>query len=164
MYWLPYSSHISYHSSQTPWLPWISYALKNRCSIHARWSKSSLKHSIHFCGLFFPSLKQNSIAYRSCKVSSRPDYIFEIHQLWQSGFSRVYSNSCCSCSFEPEIIKIGQSSHKMSRYNIVNYQDNFECLYTESLETYWMHHVHSHLHTVSLYYNTSVWLNTRDAT
>ena len=31
---------------------------------------------------FFPSLKQNFIAYRSPKVSSRPDYIFEIHQLW----------------------------------------------------------------------------------
>ena len=32
--------------------------------------------------LFFPSLKQNFIAYRS---SSRPDCIFEIHLLWQSG-------------------------------------------------------------------------------
>ena len=31
---------------------------------------------------FFPSLKQNFIAYRSSKVSSHPDYIFEIHQLW----------------------------------------------------------------------------------
>ena len=28
---------------------------------------------------FFPSLKQNFIAYRSFKVSSRPDCIFEIH-------------------------------------------------------------------------------------
>ena len=62
---------------------------------------------------FFPSFKQNFIAYRSSKMSTRPDYIFEIPQLWQSGFSSVYSNSCCSCSFEPEIIKIGQSSHKM---------------------------------------------------
>ena len=42
---------------------------------------------------FFPSLKQNFIAYRSSKVSSPPDCIFEIHQLWQSGFSRVISNS-----------------------------------------------------------------------
>ena len=49
---------------------------------------------------FFPSLKQNFIAYRSSKVSSRPDCIFEIHQLWKSGFSRVYSNSCCSYSFK----------------------------------------------------------------
>ena len=60
---------------------------------------------------FFPSLKQNFIAYRSSKVFSRPDCIFEIYQLWQSGFSRVYSNFCCSSSFKPEIIKIGQSFH-----------------------------------------------------
>ena len=32
---------------------------------------------------FFPSLKQNFIAHRSSKVSSRPDFFFEIHQLWQ---------------------------------------------------------------------------------
>ena len=31
---------------------------------------------------FFPSLKQTFIAYRSSKVSSRPDWIFQIHQLW----------------------------------------------------------------------------------
>ena len=51
---------------------------------------------------FFPSLKQTFIAYSSSKVFSCPQFIFEIHQLWQSGFSRVYSNCCCSCSFEPE--------------------------------------------------------------
>ena len=66
--------------------------LKNWGSIHVRWSKSILKHSMRFCG-FFSSLKHNLIAYRSSKVS---DCIFEIHQLWQSGFSRVYSNCCCS--------------------------------------------------------------------
>ena len=42
--------------------------LKNWCSIHARWCKSSLKHSIRFCGIF-PSLKHNFFAYRSSKVS-----------------------------------------------------------------------------------------------
>ena len=56
---------------------------------------------------FFPGLKLNFISYRSSKVSSRPDCIFEIQQLWQSGFSRVYYNSCCRCLFEDEIIKIG---------------------------------------------------------
>ena len=40
---------------------------------------------------FFPSLKHNFIAYSSSKVSSRPDCILEIHQLWQSSFSRGYS-------------------------------------------------------------------------
>ena len=88
---------------------------------------------------FFPSLKQIFFAYHSYKVS---DSIFEIHQLWQSGFSRVYSNSCCSCSFEPEIIKISQSSHKMYSNNIVNFQESTTILNAckkKCLETYWMH-------------------------
>ena len=103
--------------------------LKNWCSTHARWSESSLKHSIRFSGILSSSLKQNLIAYRSSKVSSRPDcIIFEIHQLWQSGFSRVYSNSCCRCSFEPELIKIGQSSHDMYSNNILNFQKSMTIL------------------------------------
>ena len=73
---------------------------------------------------FFPSLKQNFIAYLSSKVSSRPDCIFEIYQLWQSGISMVYSNSCCRYSFEPEIIKICQSSHKIYSNNILNFQES----------------------------------------
>ena len=44
---------------------------------------------------FFPRLKQNCIAYRSSKVFSRPNCIFDIQQLRQSGFSRVYSNCYC---------------------------------------------------------------------
>ena len=97
--------------------------LKNWCSIHARWSKSSLKHSIRFCGMhFFFKLKIEFIAYRSSKVSSRPVCIFEIHQLSQSGFSRVYSNCCSSCSFEPKII--GQSSHKVDNNNLLNFQES----------------------------------------
>ena len=74
---------------------------------------------------FFPSLKQNFIAYCSSKVS---DCIFEIHQLWQLGFSRVYSNCYCSGSFEAEIIRIGQSSHKMYSNNILNFQESMTIL------------------------------------
>ena len=83
---------------------------------------------------FFPSLKHNFIVYHSSKVS---DCIFEIDQLWQSGFRRVYSNFCCICSFEPEIIKIGQSSHKMYSNNILNFQESMTILNacTKSLET-----------------------------
>ena len=110
-----------------PAFPESLMPLKNWSSIHARWSKSSLKHFIRFCGIF-PNLKQNFIAYRSSKVSSRPDCIFEIHQLWQSGFSMVYSNCCCSWSFEPEIIKIGQSSHTMYSNNILNFQESMTIL------------------------------------
>ena len=119
MYWLPYSSHTSHHPSQTPCLPWISYATQklmlNSCKMLQKQSEA-----FHM----FPSLKQNFIAYHSSKVSSHPDCIFEIHQLWQSGFSRVCSNCCCSCSFEAEFIRIGQSSHKMYSNNILNFQES----------------------------------------
>ena len=69
----------------------------------------------------FPSLKHNFIAYYSSKVSSRPNCIFEIHQLWQSGFIRVHCSFCCSSSFEAEIIKISQSFYKMYSNNILNF-------------------------------------------
>ena len=36
----------------------------------------------------------------------------------------MYSNCCCSCSFETETIKIGQSSNKMNSNNIVNFQES----------------------------------------
>ena len=36
----------------------------------------------------------------------------------------MYSNCWCSCLFEPEIIKIGQSSHKMYSNNILNFQES----------------------------------------
>ena len=93
---------------------------------------------------FVPNSKQNFIAYRSSKVSSRPDCIFEIHQLWQSGFSREYSNSGCCCSFEAEIIKTGQSSHKTYGNNILNFEESMIILNActkKGLETYWKHHV-----------------------
>ena len=40
----------------------------------------------------------------------------------------MYSNCFCSCSFEPEIIKIGPSYHKMYSYNIVNFQESMAIL------------------------------------
>ena len=82
------------------------------------------KQSEAFCGIIFSKFKTEFIAYRSSKVSSRPDYIFEIHQLRQLGFRRVYSNCCCSCSFEAGMIKIGQSSHTMYSTNILNFQES----------------------------------------
>ena len=55
----------------------------------------------------------------------------------------MYSNCCCSCSFEPEIIKIGQSSHKIYSINILIFEESLIILNacTKSLETYWIHHV-----------------------
>ena len=135
--------HLS--SSLTDCLPslnllchWKTDALFMQDSPSAVWS-------IPYVGsvAFFPSLLQNFIAYRSSKVSSRPDCIFEIHQLWQWGFNRVYSNWCCSCWFEPEIIKIGMSSHKMYSNNILNFHVSTTILDTcrKCLETYWIQHL-----------------------
>ena len=109
---------------QTPCLPWISYVPQKLMLESCKMLQKQSEAFHTFLWHFFLSLKQNFIVYRSSKVFSRPDYIFENHQLWQSGFSRVYSNSWCCCSFEPEIIKIGQSSHKMYSNNILNFQES----------------------------------------
>ena len=125
MYWLPYSSHTSHHPSQTPCLPWILCHSKT----DAQFMQDGQKAVHMFLCHFFLILKQNFIAYHSSKVS---DCIFEIHQLWQSGFSRVHSNFYCSCSFEAEIIKIGQSPHMIYSNNILNFQDSTTILNTHT--------------------------------
>ena len=107
------------------WPSWVWKSQLASTGNSVSWSLSQSSISSFYGMAFFPSLKQNFIAYRS---SSRPDCIFEIHQLWQSGFSRVYSNCCCSCSFEPEITKISQSSHKMYSNNILNFQESMTIL------------------------------------
>ena len=94
--------------------------LKNWCLIYARCSKSSLKHSTLFCGIF-SKFKTESYCI-SFFLSVR------LHFWKTPGFSWVYSNCCCRCSFEPEIIKIGQSSHKMYSNNIVNFQESTSIL------------------------------------
>ena len=129
MYWLPYSYH-DLSSFLTDFL--LSLNLLCHSKTDARFMQEGRKAvwSIPYVSVpFFPCLKQNFIAYRSSKMSSSPDCIFEIHQLWESGFSRVYSNSCCSCSFESEIIKIGQPFHNMYSNNIPNiYQETYRML------------------------------------
>ena len=114
----------------TPPTPLIMPSLNLLCysKTDARFMQDSRKAvwSIPYVSLaFFSSLKQNFIAYSS---SSCLDCIFEIHQLWQSRFSRVYSNCCCSCSFKPEIIKIGQSYHKIYSNHILKFQESMTIL------------------------------------
>ena len=80
LYWLPYSSHTSHHPSQTPCLPWISYATQKTDTRFMQDDRKAVWSIPYvFLASFFPSLKQNYIAYHSSKVSSRPDCIFEIH-------------------------------------------------------------------------------------
>ena len=112
-------------SSLTDFLPSLNLLCHSKTDVRFMQDAPKAVWSFPYVSVaFFPSLKQNFIAYRSSKVSSRPDSIFKIHQLWQSGFSRVYSNCCCRCWFEAEIIKIRQSSQKMYSNNIVNFQES----------------------------------------
>ena len=79
--WLPYFSLTSHHPSQSPCLPWICYATQKLMLDSCKMiQKQSEKNIPYFSVAFFPSLEQNFIAYRSSKVSWRPDCIFEIDQ------------------------------------------------------------------------------------
>ena len=49
---------------------------KNWCSFYARWSKSSLKHSIRFCGIIFSKFKTEIYCVSFC-------FTFRLH-FWNS--------------------------------------------------------------------------------
>ena len=140
----------SHHPSQTPCPPWISYAIQKPMLDSCKMVEKQFEAFHTFLWHFFPSLKQDSVVYRSSKLS---DYIFEIYQaVTTQAFSRVYSNCCCRCSFESEIIKIGQSSHKVYSNNILNSRvyDNFKCPSKKSLETYCMHLVYIYVQFICI--------------
>ena len=143
MYWFPYSSHTSHYLSETHCLPWISYATKKLMLISCRMVQNSLKHSICFCGIF--SKFKNMILLHIVLLKCPHVHIvfLKLTSCDNQASGGVYSNSCCSCSFESEIIKIGWSSHKMYTNNIPNFQvsTTISNACTKSLVTYWMHHV-----------------------
>ena len=125
MYWLPYSFHTSHHPSQTPCLPWIFYATQklmlDSCKILQKQSEA-----FHSFLWNFPSLKHNFISYRSSKVKIAFLKLTSCNNLALVGC--IHSNCCLSDSFEPEIIKIGLSSHKMYSNNILNFQESWTIL------------------------------------
>ena len=91
---------------------------------------------------FFPSLKQNFITYRTSKVSSRPDCIFEIHQLRQALVECI--------PIAAVAVHLNLKSSKLVRHlirciAITNWifksLQQFEMPAQKSLETYWMHYV-----------------------
>ena len=130
-------THLS--SSLTDALPFLNLICHSKTDAQFMQDGQKAVWSIPYVSVaLFPSLK-HVVTYRSSKMSSPLDWIFEIHQVWQSGFSRVYSVCCCSCWFEPEIIKIGQSSQNM--YSNKRAYENFKCQYKKCLKTYWRHHV-----------------------
>ena len=122
MYWLAYSCHISHHPSQTSWLPWISYATQKLMLDSCKMLQKQSETFHTFLWHFFQVSNRILLHVVLLKCPHVQVAFFEIHQQWQSGFSRVYSSCCWICSLEPKIIKIGQSSHKMYSNNIVNFQ------------------------------------------
>ena len=120
----------NFSSSLTNFLPSLNLLCHSKTDAQFMQDGRKALWSIPYVSeVFFPSLKHNFIAYCSSKMS---DCIFEIHQLWQPGFSRMYSNCCCSCLFELEVIRIGQSSHKTYSNNIVNFQESTTILNTHT--------------------------------
>ena len=77
VYWLFYSSHTSHHPSQTPCLPWISYSTQKLMLYPLQDGRKAVWSIPYVSVAFFPSLKQNFIAYPSSKVCSRPDCILK---------------------------------------------------------------------------------------
>ena len=58
--------------------------LKNWCSIHARWRKSSLKHSIRFCDIF-PSLNRISVSSTEKKKHRHAaNEVMDSYRSWES--------------------------------------------------------------------------------
>ena len=55
----------------------------------------------------------------------------------------MYSNCCCSCSFEPKIIKIVQSSPNMYSNIILSFQEStiLNACTQKCPKTYWRYHV-----------------------
>ena len=132
MYWLFYSSHTSHHPSQTPCLPWISYVTQklmlDSCKMPQKQSEAFHTFLWHFFQVKSTILLH--IILQKCQIA------FWNSPSVTSDFSRVYSSSCCSCWFEPEIIKVGHSSPKMYNNNIVNFQESTTILNAHTTKVY----------------------------
>ena len=90
---------------------------------------------VTFLWHFFQSLKQNFIAYRSSKVSSRPDCIFEIHQLWH----------LLNPGWEKKQVHNFPKSMSWKVNTIPRLR--FELLCYEYFSTHTHMHTHTHVHT-----------------
>ena len=76
---------------------WVCESQHASTGNYVSWSLGHSSRSSFHRMAFFPSLKQNFIAYPSSKVKIA---FSKFTSCDTSGFSRVYSNCCCSCSFK----------------------------------------------------------------
>ena len=107
VYWLPYSSHTSHHPSQTPCLPWISYATQKLMLDSCKMVKKQSEAFHTFLWHFFQVMNRILLHIVLLKCPHTQIAFLKFTSCDNQGFSRVYSNCCCSCSFEPEIVNIG---------------------------------------------------------
>ena len=64
----------------------------------------------------------------------------------------MYSNFYCSCSFESEIIKIGQSFHKMYSNNILNFQESTTILNAHSKNVWHLVYIYIYIYIYNYIY------------
>ena len=152
MYWLSYYSHTSHHPSKTLCLPWISYATQKLMIDSCKMVEKQSEAFHTFLWHFFASLKQNFLHIILPYVQ-----IAFLQFTICDNQARVYSNCCCSCWFEREIIKIGQSSHKMYSNKIVNFQESTTILNACTKKSGKLlnaprTHAHTHTHTHTYIY------------
>ena len=108
--------------SFTDSLPSLNLFCHSKTDAHFMQDGQKAVWSIPYVSVAFsPSLKQFYCI--SFFLVSSLHFFNSPAELWQSGFSRVYCNSCCSCLFYPEIINVGQPSHKIYSNNILNFQE-----------------------------------------
>ena len=125
-----------------PRVPWETLAVRKTCADGKTASKCNRKN---------PTNTKSRILLHIVLLKC------QIAFLKFTSFSRVYSNPCYSCSFEPEMIKIGQSSDKIYSNNILNFQVSTTILNacTKNLETYWMLRVYIYIYIYIYIYTQS---------
>ena len=106
----------------------------NSCKMVEKQSEAFHRFLWHF----FPSLKHNLMHIVLPHVQTA-------FLKFTSCDNQALVDSCCSCSFKHEIIKIGQSSYNIYSNKILKFKEATTilnaCTKKKSLETYWIHHV-----------------------
>ena len=142
MFWLPYSSHTSHHPSQTPCLLWISNATQKTDARLLQDGRKEIWRIPYVFVAFFPSLKHNFFAYRSSKLSSCPDCIFEFTSCNKQVLSGCIPIPAVGVPLNPKSLKL--VCHLIRCITITYWiftSTNILNGCTKSLETYWRRHV-----------------------
>ena len=118
---------------------WISYATQKLMLDSCKMVEKQSEAFIRFCGIFSKFKKEfYYISFSHVQMS-----FFKFTSGENQALVGYIPIPAVFVHFEPEILNIGQSSHKMYSNEILNFQVSTTILNgsKESLETYWKHHV-----------------------